>query len=56
MAAMFRYIESGSYVADTTRQTQLFGPPPTAGDAIARLLRDLGHLSADRTPGGIAGP
>lgn len=31
MAAMFRYIESGSYVADTTRQTQLFGPPPTAG-------------------------
>lgn len=51
MAAMFRHIQSGSYVADTTRQTQLFGAPATPRDAIARLLLDLGHLPADGTSG-----
>ena len=42
MAAMFGWIDSGRYVADTTRQTQLFGPAPTAEDAIARLTAELG--------------
>lgn len=49
MAAMFRHIQTGAYTADTTRQAQLFGPPPTARDAIARLLRDLGHPTTYRT-------
>ncbi|TCO46772.1 uncharacterized protein YbjT (DUF2867 family) [Kribbella antiqua] len=48
MAAMFRWIDSGRYVADTRRQEQLFGPVPTAEDALARFTdevdraRDLG--------------
>lgn len=32
--------------ADTTRQAELFGPPPTAEDAIARFARSLGHEPA----------
>ncbi|MEV7084816.1 SDR family oxidoreductase [Streptomyces sp. NPDC093085] len=47
MAAMFRWFDGGGYVADTTRQTQLFGPAPTAEDAIARLTAEL---SAPRRP------
>lgn len=41
MAAMFRWFDTGRYVADTTRQTQLFGPAPTVEDAIARLATEL---------------
>ncbi|MFJ7949603.1 SDR family oxidoreductase [Streptomyces sp. NPDC096354] len=41
MAAMFRWFDTGRYVADTTRQAQLFGPVPTAEDAIARLTSEL---------------
>lgn len=51
MAAMFRYMESGAYVADTTRQAELFGPPPTARDGLTRLLEQLGHLGAGRATG-----
>ena len=42
MAAMFRWFETGRYVADPRRQEQLFGPAPTAEDAIARLTAELG--------------
>jgi uncharacterized protein YbjT (DUF2867 family) len=43
MAEMFRWFASGNYVADTTLQAKVFGPPPTAEQAIAGYLRQLGH-------------
>jgi hypothetical protein len=42
MAAMFRWFETGRYVADPRRQEQLFGPVPTAENAIARFTAELG--------------
>ena len=36
MRAMLRFFASGRYVADTTRQRELFGSVPTAEDAFAR--------------------
>lgn len=41
MAAMFRWFDSGDYVADTRRQTKLFGTPPSAEEAITDLAREL---------------
>jgi uncharacterized protein YbjT (DUF2867 family) len=41
MTAMFGWFDTGRYVADPRRQEQLFGPPPTAEDAIARLTNEL---------------
>lgn len=51
MAAMFRWFDTGRYVADTTRQTQLFGTAPTAEDTIARLASELRatHTRGDTT-------
>lgn len=43
LAAMFAWFETGRYVADTTRQADVFGAAPTAEDAIARFAEDLGH-------------
>jgi uncharacterized protein YbjT (DUF2867 family) len=43
MAAMMRWFETGKYVADTSRQREVFGPVPTAEDAITRFVRSLGH-------------
>ena len=40
---MIDWFQTGRYVADTTRQQEVFGPPPTAEDAVARLLTELGH-------------
>jgi uncharacterized protein YbjT (DUF2867 family) len=42
MSAMFGWIDTGRYVADPRRQEQLFGPAPTAEDAVARLTDELG--------------
>jgi uncharacterized protein YbjT (DUF2867 family) len=42
MTAMTRWFQTGQYVADTTRQREVFGPVPTAEDAIARFVRNLG--------------
>jgi uncharacterized protein YbjT (DUF2867 family) len=42
-SAMLGWFQTGGYVADTTRQGEVFGPVPTAEDAIAKLLRNLGH-------------
>lgn len=36
---MFLFFKTGRFVADTTRQTQFFGPPPTAAEAIARWAK-----------------
>jgi uncharacterized protein YbjT (DUF2867 family) len=41
MTAMFGWFDTGRYVADPRRQEQLFGPPPTAEDAITRLTNEL---------------
>jgi uncharacterized protein YbjT (DUF2867 family) len=43
VAAMAGWFQSGRYVADTTRQREIFGAVPTAEDAIARLVTSLGH-------------
>jgi hypothetical protein len=43
MAAMVGWFQTGRYVADTTRQQQVFGAVPTAEGAVARLLTGLGH-------------
>ena len=45
MAAMMRWFQTGRYVADPTRQREVFGQVPTAEDAIARFLRSLGTRS-----------
>jgi uncharacterized protein YbjT (DUF2867 family) len=52
MTAMMRWFQTGQYVADTTRQREVFGQVPTAEDAIGRLIRSLGHLiTAEASPG-----
>ena len=45
MSAMLRWFQTGGYVADPTRQREVFGQVPTAEDAIARLIRSLGHTT-----------
>lgn len=40
--AMGRYFETGKYVADTTRQRELFGEVPTLEGTAKRALVDLG--------------
>ena len=42
MAAMFGWFDTGRYVADPRRQEQLFGPVPTAENALARYTDELG--------------
>jgi uncharacterized protein YbjT (DUF2867 family) len=43
LGAMMRWFQTGRYVAHPVRQHEVFGAVPTAEDAIARLLRSLGH-------------
>ncbi|QGF25218.1 NAD(P)H-binding protein [Raineyella fluvialis] len=43
MRAMVEWFGSGRYVADTTRQGEVFEHVPTPEDAIARFLTGLGH-------------
>jgi uncharacterized protein YbjT (DUF2867 family) len=43
MAAMLDWFSTGRYVADTTRQREVFGAVPTAEDAVARFATGLGH-------------
>jgi hypothetical protein len=38
-----RWFQTGQYVADPTRQREVFGEVPTAEEAIARLVQRLGH-------------
>ena len=46
MMAMFRFFQTGKYVADTRRQAELFGPVPKVEDAARQMLSGLGLLSA----------
>jgi uncharacterized protein YbjT (DUF2867 family) len=43
MAAMFDWFQTGRYVADTTRQREVFGTVPTAEGSVARFITSLGH-------------
>lgn len=43
MAAMVDWFETGRYVADTSRQREVFGTVPTAEESIAGLVTGLGH-------------
>lgn len=43
MAAMFAWFDTGNYIADTTRQAQVFGAPPTLDEALTRLTTQLRH-------------
>ena len=45
MMAMFRYFQTGKYVADTRKQAELFGPVPRIEDEARKMLLDLGFLS-----------
>ncbi|MBV9100925.1 MAG: SDR family oxidoreductase [Candidatus Dormibacteraeota bacterium] len=45
-AAMFEFFLSGRYVADTTRQRQVFGAVPGAEETMRRRLAALGHVAA----------
>jgi uncharacterized protein YbjT (DUF2867 family) len=42
LTAMTRWFQTGQYVADPSRQRDVFGQVPTAEDAIARFVRSLG--------------
>ncbi len=44
MVAMFRFFQTGKYVADTRRQAELFGPVPKVEDAARQMLAGLGLL------------
>jgi uncharacterized protein YbjT (DUF2867 family) len=46
MDAMLRWFQTGRYVADPTRQREVFGQVPTAEDAISRFVGSLGHTVA----------
>lgn len=52
LAAMIDWFATGGYVADTTRQAEVFGPVPTAEDAIARFAEGLGHTTGLETRDG----
>jgi uncharacterized protein YbjT (DUF2867 family) len=43
LAVMIDWFQTGRYVADTTLQQQFFGVPPTAENAVRRLVTGLGH-------------
>jgi uncharacterized protein YbjT (DUF2867 family) len=43
MGAMAAWFDTGRYVANTSRQIELFGPAPTPEDAVARFAARLGH-------------
>ena len=45
MAAMFAWFDTGRYVADPRRQEQVFGPAPTAEQAVARITDELATTS-----------
>ncbi|MGX9901021.1 SDR family oxidoreductase [Arthrobacter sp. SA17] len=43
LGSMIDWFQTGRYVADTTRQREVFGTVPGAEDSIARLITSLGH-------------
>ena len=49
MMAMFRFFQTGKYVADTRRQAEFFGPVPRVEDAARAMLSGLGLLPGKPT-------
>jgi uncharacterized protein YbjT (DUF2867 family) len=47
MAAMARWFDTGRYVADTTRQAELFGPVPTPERAINDFATRMGQSTGN---------
>jgi uncharacterized protein YbjT (DUF2867 family) len=45
MGAMVAWVETGKFVANTTRQAEVFGSVSTAENAIARFATRLGHAA-----------
>ena len=43
LGSMIDWFQTGLYVADITRQREVFGTVPAAEDSIARLITSLGH-------------
>jgi hypothetical protein len=43
MGAMLRWFQTGRYVANPARQREVFGEVPTAEQAIATSVQQLGH-------------
>jgi len=60
MATMFGWFDTGRCVADPRRQEQLFGPVPTAEDALAALRPartcDAQVVGPNPTGGSVANP
>jgi uncharacterized protein YbjT (DUF2867 family) len=50
MMAMFRFFQTGKYVADTRRQAELFGPVPKIEDSVRSLLVEIGLLPSRPAP------
>lgn len=46
MSGMVDWFATGRFVADTTRQREVFGPVPTVESAVAAFARRLGHIVA----------
>jgi uncharacterized protein YbjT (DUF2867 family) len=51
MMAMFRFFQTGKYVADTRRQAELFGPVPKIEESVRSLLEEVGLLPSTSSPG-----
>jgi uncharacterized protein YbjT (DUF2867 family) len=45
MIEMTRFFQTGTYIADTRVQAELFGPVPNVEDAARQTLKDLGLVS-----------
>lgn len=43
MAGMLEWFGTGRFVADTTRQSEVFGPAPTPRQALASFLEGYGY-------------
>lgn len=41
MLAMFRFFQTGLYVADTTLQAGIFGPPLSVEESLKRLFLEM---------------
>lgn len=46
LRSMMSYFQRGGYVADTSKQHDVFGSPPRIEDAVERYLTDVGLLGA----------
>jgi uncharacterized protein YbjT (DUF2867 family) len=50
LLAMFRFFQTGKYVADTRRQAELFGPVPKIEDSVRSMLGEVGLLPSGPAP------